>query len=139
VKKPAAGASSGGKAPEARASQAKVDARLARIQPNEDIGRMLKSVPLLSKLSDAERAKLGGAVSEKVFTDRQRIIAQGEPGTGFFIIRRGAVAVVRTDDQGQNHELATLKDGGRRDSSTSNQQMAAPIDGDQFDHTHAHI
>ena len=93
------------------AQNAKADARLAQIAPNEDVGRMLKTVPLLSKLSDAERAKLGGAVKEKVFQDGQNIISQGDPGHGFFIIRRGACAVVRTDEEGTRHELATLKDG----------------------------
>jgi hypothetical protein len=93
------------------AQNAKADARLAQIAPNEDVGRMLKTVPLLSKLSDAERAKLGGAVKEKSFQDGQNIISQGDPGHGFFIIRRGACAVVRTDEEGTRHELATLKDG----------------------------
>ena len=91
--------------------QVKVDARLASIRPNEDVGRFLKAVPLLSKLTDAERAKLGGAVIEKNFENGARIIAQGEPGTGFFIIRRGNVAVQRADEQGNKQELATLKDG----------------------------
>jgi len=92
-------------------SSAKADARLAQIAPNEDVGRMLKAVPLLSKLSDAERAKLGGAVKEKNFQNGQKIITQGDPGHGFYIIRRGACSVVRTDDEGTRHELATLKDG----------------------------
>lgn len=93
------------------ASQLKVDARLAQIQPNDEIGRLLKNVPLLSKLSDAERAKLGGAVVEKNFGDGQKILTQGEPGTGFYIIRKGTVSVMRQDEQGRKHELATLKDG----------------------------
>lgn len=99
-------------AAEARtASQVKVDARLALIQPNDDVGRLLKAVPLLSKLSDAERAKLGGAVIERTFQDRQHIITQGEPGHGFFIIRKGTVAVSRVNESGHRQELATLKDG----------------------------
>lgn len=83
----------------------KVDARLASIQPNDEIGRLLKIVPLLSKLSDTERAKLGGAVIERNYSDGQRIITQGEPGNGFFIIRKGAVAVSRTDEKGIKHEV----------------------------------
>lgn len=93
------------------ASQVKVDQRLAQIQPNEEVGRMLKSVPLLSKLSDAERAKLGGAVVERSFADGQRLITQGEAGNGFFIIRKGNVTVSRMDESGKTTQLATLKDG----------------------------
>jgi hypothetical protein len=104
TKKPAAA-----KEQQRTASQVKVDARLALIQPNDAIGRLLKTVPLLSKLSDTERAKLGGAVSEKNYQDGQKIITQGEPGTGFFIIRKGAVSVSRTDEHGRKQELATLK------------------------------
>ena len=115
-KSPAGGNAGGngggsGKATERTASQVKVDARLQLIQPNDEIGRLLKNVPLLSKLSDAERAKLGGAVTEKNYQASQRIITQGEPGTGFFIIRKGTVAVSRVDEQGRKQELATLKEG----------------------------
>lgn len=108
---PAAGSSGGKGDPNRTASQVKVDQRLAQIQPNEDVGRMLKAVPFLSKLTDAERAKLGGAVIDKSFQNGQRIFAQGEPGMGFFIIRKGTVAVSRSDEQGNTTQLATLKDG----------------------------
>src|SRR4051794_27289674 len=82
----------------AKSADAKANARLAQITPNEDVGKLLRTVPLLSKLSDAERAKLGGAVTEKSFQDGVPIITQGEPGHGFYIIRRGQCAVVRTDE-----------------------------------------
>ena len=83
----------------ANQSTAKADARVAKISPNEDVGRMLKAVPLLSKLSDAERAKLGGAVKEKNFQQGQKIITQVRQISG-----AGRIAVL-----GRNERLALAR------------------------------
>jgi signal-transduction protein with cAMP-binding, CBS, and nucleotidyltransferase domain len=91
---------------------------LAQIQPNSEIGRLLKHVPLLSKLSDSERATLGGAVVERHFESGEFVIRQGEVGAGFFIIRRGTVIVQRTDEEGNTQDLATLKAGGGETKET---------------------
>jgi len=104
-------ATSSAPAPSSSSSSGSVDARLAQIVPNEDVGRMLRGVPLLAKLSDAERSKLGGAVHAKSFGKGAKIITQGEPGNGFYIIQKGSVTVQRRDEQGNEQELATLKDG----------------------------
>jgi len=103
-------ATSSAPAPSSSSSSGSVDARLAQIVPNEDVGRMLRGVPLLAKLSDAERSKLGGAVHAKSFGKGAKIITQGEPGNGFYIIQKGSVTVQRRDEQGNEQELATLKD-----------------------------
>jgi CRP-like cAMP-binding protein len=68
-------------------------------------------VPLLAKLNDEERAKLGGALVTKVFKDGQTIIAEGRVGHGFFIIMTGQACVSRMDSEGQSQELATLNEG----------------------------
>ena len=40
-----------------------------------------------ARLTDKERAILGGALSEKVFADGKRIVTEGEDGREFFIIK----------------------------------------------------
>jgi cGMP-dependent protein kinase len=81
------------------------------INPNAKVGAYLKQVPLLAKLNDEDRAKLGGALVTKVFKDGQTIIAQGRVGHGFFIIMSGKATVSRSDAGKEPVELATLGEG----------------------------
>jgi hypothetical protein len=54
---------------------------------NEKIGSYLKNVPLLSRLTDEERAVLGGALKERMFKPGKDIIIQGQEGKDFFILK----------------------------------------------------
>lgn len=72
---------------------------------------LLKSVPLLVKLSDAERATLGSALVERKYNAGDSIIKQGEEGKGFYIISKGEVVVTRNTDTKANKELGKLKAG----------------------------
>ncbi len=98
------------KAPEAVPQNPKASV-VSSITPNENVGRILKNVPLLSKLSDSERATLGGAVKEKFYSACERIINQGENGEGFFIIKSGEVSVEKLGEDGIVTQLARLKAG----------------------------
>jgi len=72
---------------------------------------LLKNIPLLAKLTDAERAQLGAYLVEKKFNDKDRIITQGELGLGFYIITRGEVVVTLKNEKGVTAELGRLKEG----------------------------
>jgi len=75
------------------------------------VSELLKHIPLLAKLSDAERSKLGSFLVEKSFNDRDRIITQGELGLGFYIITKGEVVVTLKNEKGIVSELGRLRDG----------------------------
>jgi CRP-like cAMP-binding protein len=69
---------------------------LRNIKVNPELGATLKAVPLLSHLSNSERAKLAGALDEKVFGDHQVIFNEGDKAdgqSGFYIISEGSCVV----------------------------------------------
>lgn len=68
------------------------------------VGEELKRVPLLYRLTDQERAKLGGAMAERVYQSGDRIINEGDSGNEFFIIKKGTAKVSK-----DGNDLATLK------------------------------
>jgi len=65
--------------------------------------RRLDTVDLLSPLSSAEKRLVAGALVEKHFREQEPIIRQGEPGSTFFILIEGEVAI-RKD----NREVSRL-------------------------------
>lgn len=58
--------------------------------------RILQSVPLLSKLSEAKLSKLSAVMRVQTFGDGQFIVRQGEEGSRFYIINDGEVRCVRS-------------------------------------------
>lgn len=75
---------------------------------------LLKKVPLLAKLTDEDREKLGSKLVVKAFKDGEDAIKQDEPGEGFYIIKQGAVVVTRLRDMkdpSSKSELGRLKTG----------------------------
>jgi len=91
------------------------------------IGSLLRHIPLLAKLSDAERTQLASYLVEKRFSDRDRIITQGELGLGFYIITRGEVVVTLKNEKGVTSELGRLKEGdyfGRKTAGSSSDRRA---------------
>ena len=68
--------------------------------------RVLKSVPLLSSLSDDELDTIAHALRVVVYSDGDVIIQQGEEGTSFFIINEGEVKCTKG-----GRELMTMSAG----------------------------
>jgi CRP-like cAMP-binding protein len=72
---------------------------------------VLPPIPLLSELSQADFV----AVLETVTLVRKpaaaRVLAQGDPGSSFFIAARGNLEVVRDNEDGSRSSLATLHEG----------------------------
>ncbi len=65
--------------------------------------RILKSVPLLSSLTDVELCRIADALSVRSFKEQEYICTQGAYGTQFFVINEGMVKIVNNsgDSKGQ--------------------------------------
>lgn len=72
--------------------------------------RILQSVPLLSKLSDAKLTKLSAVMRVQTFGDGQFIVRQGEEGSRFYIINDGEVRCLRSSSNSSkpSEEVARL-------------------------------
>lgn len=70
--------------------------------------RILKSVPILSRLSDNKLMKLAGVMRVQAFADGAYIIKQGEEGSRFYIINEGEVRATRFDSDNKEKELIRL-------------------------------
>jgi len=74
--------------------------------------RVLKSVPLLSRLSDADLDQVGNAMRVQQFEPNQYIVKEGEPGSRFYIINEGVVKCCKASvaDPGVEEEMLRLHD-----------------------------
>jgi len=60
--------------------------------------RVLKSIPLLSRLSQGEIARLQKALKEETFAAGETIIKQSSPGTKFYLVKDGTAQVTKSID-----------------------------------------
>ena len=74
--------------------------------------RVLKSVLLLSRLSDADLDQVGNAMRVQQFEPNQYIVKEGEPGSRFYIINEGVVKCCKASavDPGVEEEMLRLHD-----------------------------
>lgn len=97
--------------------------------------RVLKSVPLLARLTDAELdqvrgarwlsevppmaalltnayllLQVGNAMRVQLFEPNQYIVREGEPGSRFYIINEGVVKCCKRNPQGKDEEMLRLHD-----------------------------
>ncbi len=70
--------------------------------------RILQSVPILSRLSEAKLIKLAGVMRVQAFSDGAYIIKHGEEGSRFYIINEGEVRATRPQPDGSQKELIRL-------------------------------
>ncbi|GAB5354167.1 hypothetical protein AAMO2058_000096400 [Amorphochlora amoebiformis] len=71
----------------------------------------LRSVPILSKLTDDQLGDVHKACTKFSASAREVIFKQGEPGDAFYIIQKGSAKVLHTSPQGKTREIAQLKAG----------------------------
>jgi cGMP-dependent protein kinase len=72
--------------------------------------RILRSVPLLSRLTDEQLDRIAQAMRVQTFTDGEYIIREGQQGTRFYIINEGLVRCTQVDPAtGQHKELVQLR------------------------------
>jgi CRP-like cAMP-binding protein len=79
--------------------------------PNTAIGDMLANVPLLLKLKESERDKLGGVMVQGVFGDGTNVFAQGDVGDKFYIVMSGDAVVTKTSENGEQSQIGSLSTG----------------------------
>lgn len=72
---------------------------------------LLRKIPLLSRLDDAELSRLAPVIKQRSFPDNEPIMWIGEAGDEVFLIESGKVAVSAPDEQGREVVLATLGAG----------------------------
>jgi uncharacterized membrane protein len=72
---------------------------------------LLRKIPLLSRLDDAELSRLEPLLKERLVKENEPIIWVGEAGNEVFLIESGKVAVTAPDEQGREVVLSTLGPG----------------------------
>jgi uncharacterized membrane protein YdbT with pleckstrin-like domain len=77
----------------------------------EELIRILRSVPLFSRLERPQLRRLAQLVKEIPYPPGQTVCAQGELGTRYYIILKGAVRVTRVDPEGRFTEVKQLQAG----------------------------
>jgi CRP-like cAMP-binding protein len=68
---------------------------------------ILKQAPLFASLSTRFLKGLGDSATRRTYNEGDLIVRQGNPGVGLFVITKGKVQVVKTDESGQRYEIAT--------------------------------
>ena len=64
----------------------------------------LDTVPLLKNLSRKEKMRLAEAMQKVKFTERERIIKEGEPGHVFYMIDEGSVVCTKRAADGNGEQ-----------------------------------
>jgi len=72
----------------------------------------LARVPLLSRLSDGQRARLAGRVTRRTFRDGSTIVKQGDTSMSFYVLLSGRVRVEHESrGRGANVQIEELGPG----------------------------
>jgi ABC-type multidrug transport system fused ATPase/permease subunit len=74
-------------------------------------GARLKAIPLFSGLSDDALATLGKQVVRERYGGGEDIVRQGDPGDTLYIIHKGQVDVLLSDETGNEQRVNTLNEG----------------------------
>ncbi|HHT9137695.1 MAG TPA: cyclic nucleotide-binding domain-containing protein [Candidatus Wunengus sp. YC60] len=77
----------------------------------DNVLSMLKIVPILDGLSRDELKEFERIVHQRHYVPNENIFWEGEPGVGMYIIQEGAVKIYKTLSDGNDKELAILKNG----------------------------
>lgn len=75
------------------------------------LGTMVRSAPFFDPLSEKEREALMSRLRFRRIPEKTKIITEGEPGGGFFLILIGEVDVTKTQPDGSEKVLSRLTDG----------------------------
>merc|ERR1719336_2997447 len=82
-----------------------------KMAASAQIMTILKELPLVAQLSEAELRKMVKMLKERKFAAGECLMSQGDLGTEFFIIAKGRCKVlVANDENGTNTEISQLHD-----------------------------
>ena len=84
---------------------------LLKLMPDARKGDLLKSFPLFNKLTEHERDRLGGTLSEHTFPSHAIIMRQGQIGDNFYLILRGKAKVITTNSASEETLMGILGPG----------------------------
>src|ERR687892_2104218 len=73
-----------------------------------EISNFLRTVPLFTKLDDAELQRLSEITREKTYPKGSVILFEDDPGDSLFIVRDGRVKVVLVGEDGREVILGVL-------------------------------
>ena len=83
----------------------------------QDLAAFLKRVPLFEDLGLGHLRRLARLVHERNYRDGEYIFEQGKPGAAMFVIRTGAVEILRRSHSGEEVHLALLEQPASLDES----------------------
>jgi CRP-like cAMP-binding protein len=75
------------------------------------LGTLVRSAPFFEPLSENEQEALMGRLRFRRIPEKTKIITEGEPGGGFFLILIGEVEVAKNQPDGSQKVLSRLADG----------------------------
>jgi cGMP-dependent protein kinase len=78
--------------------------------PDAKRGEMLRNVPVMRSLTEAQRDKLGGLMQHRQFASGAMIFRKGDSPDGFYIIIQGSVRIIG-ENNGNQVTLASLRAG----------------------------
>jgi CRP-like cAMP-binding protein len=78
-------------------------------ESDQDLAGFLKRVHLFEDLGVGDLRRLARLIHERSYRDGEYILEQGKPGAAMFVIRTGAVDILRRSQNGEEVHLATLE------------------------------
>ncbi len=75
------------------------------------IESVLVNVPAFSDLAYRELKSVASIVHRREYTPGEYVVYEEDPGLGMYVIEKGEVAILMTDQKGKEKELAILKGG----------------------------
>jgi CRP/FNR family transcriptional regulator, cyclic AMP receptor protein len=78
-------------------------------ESDQDLAGFLKRVQLFEDLGAGDLRRLARLVHERSYRDGEYILEQEKPGAAMFVIRTGAVDILRRSQNGGEVQLATLE------------------------------
>jgi CRP/FNR family transcriptional regulator, cyclic AMP receptor protein len=83
--------------------------RTSAKESDQDLAGFLKRVQLFEDLGVGDLRRLARLVHERNYRDGEYIFEQGKPGVAMFVIRTGAVDILRRSHNAEEVHLATLE------------------------------
>ncbi|MCH8034689.1 MAG: cyclic nucleotide-binding domain-containing protein [Bacteroidetes bacterium] len=76
-----------------------------------DLQISLQSIPLFESLGKRDLSLILNIIHSRSYLTGEYIFYQGDPGIGLYVIREGKVRIIRSDEEGNEIELAIFSKG----------------------------
>ncbi len=78
---------------------------------DEEVSLVLKNITIFSKLTPYERTKIAKYFRRMEYLPGEKIVNEGDPGDGMFVIKSGAVKIAKRLTKKEEKTLTNLVDG----------------------------